>query len=125
MLSRLAARPLSLTSTNSKTLLVCSTRFYWVLQTMGVTNKKEGGVKTLKWYAPKGLKLIAQGSALGILHPKAKRPVRAKAFIVNAFALTGRFVHNNIRLPRAFLLRQAAEPSGPGLGAIWAFSPHY
>lgn len=43
MLSRLAARPLSLTSTNSKTLLVCSTRFYWVLQTMGVTNKKRGG----------------------------------------------------------------------------------
>ena len=28
------------------------------------------------------------------------RPVRAKAFIIIAFALTGRFVHN-IRLPRA------------------------
>ena len=60
---------------------------------------------------------------MGVMYPKAKRPVRAKAFIINAFALTGRIIYN-IRLPRAFLLRQAAEPSGPGLGEIWAFSPH-
>ena len=57
------------------------------------------------------------------MHPKAKRPVKAKALIMNAFALTGRIIYN-VRLPRAFLLRQAAEPSGPGLGEIWAFSPH-
>ena len=24
----------------------------------------------LKWYAPKGQKLLAQGSALGVIHPK-------------------------------------------------------
>ena len=83
----------------------------------------EEGVKSRKWYAPKGQKLLAQGIALGVMHPKAKRPVRAKAFIINAFALTGRIIYN-VHLPRAFLLRQAAEPSGPGLGEIWAFSPH-
>ena len=43
-------------------------------------------------YAPKGHKHLAQGSALGIIHLKAKRPVRAKAFIMNAFALTGRII---------------------------------
>ena len=83
----------------------------------------EEGVKSRKWYAPKGQKLLAQGIALGVMYPKAKRPVRAKAFIINAFALTGRIIYN-VHLPRAFLLRQAAEPSGPGLGEIWAFSPH-
>ena len=80
----------------------------------------------LKWYAPKGQKLIAQGSALGVIHPKAKAPCKGKSVhYCNAVALTGRFVYNNNRLPRAFLLRQAAEPSGPELGAIWACSPHY
>ena len=54
----------------------------------------------LKWYAPKGQKLLAQGSALGVLHSKAKRPVRAKAFLINAFALTGRVIYN-VRLPWA------------------------
>ena len=34
------------------------------------------------------------------MHPKAKRPVRAKAFIINASALTGRVIYN-VRLPRA------------------------
>ena len=51
-------------------------------------------------YAPKGQKHLAQGSALGIIHLKAKRPVRAKALIMNAFALTGRVIYN-VRLPRA------------------------
>ena len=60
----------------------------------------EEGVKSRKWYAPKGQKLLAQGIALGVMHPKAKRPVRAKAFIINAFALTGRIIYN-VRLPRA------------------------
>ena len=59
-----------------------------------------GCVKSRKWYAPKGQKLLAQGSALGVMHPKAKRPVRAKALIMNAFALTGRIIYN-VRLPRA------------------------
>ena len=62
--------------------------------------KARGCVKSRKWYAPKGQKLLAQGSALGVMYPKAKRPVRAKAFIINAFALTGRIIYN-IRLPRA------------------------
>ena len=52
--------------------------------------KARGCVKSRKWYAPKGQKLLAQGSALGVMYPKAKRPVRAKALIMNAFALTGR-----------------------------------
>ena len=30
----------------------------------------EEGVKSRKWYAPKGQKLLAQGSALGVIHPK-------------------------------------------------------
>ena len=59
-----------------------------------------GCVKSRKWYAPKGQKLLAQGSALGVTHPKAKRPVRAKALIMSAFALTGRVIYN-VRLPRA------------------------
>ena len=62
--------------------------------------KARGCVKSRKWYAPKGQKLLAQGSALGVMYPKAKRPVRAKALIMNAFALTGRIIYN-IRLPRA------------------------
>ena len=53
-----------------------------------------------KRYAPKGQKLLTQGSALGVMHQKAKRPVRAKAFIIDAFALTGRIIYN-VRLPRA------------------------
>ena len=60
----------------------------------------EEGVKSRKRYAPKGQKLLAQGIALGVMHPKAKRPVRAKAFIINAFALTGRIIYN-VHLPRA------------------------
>ena len=60
----------------------------------------EEGVKSRKWYAPKGQKLLAQGIALGVMHPKAKRPVRAKAFIINAFALTGRIIYN-VHLPWA------------------------
>ena len=63
-------------------------------------HSRRGRVKSRKWYAPKGQKLLAQGSALGVMHPKAKRPVRAKAFIINAFALTGRIIYN-VRLPRA------------------------
>ncbi|MDY3967031.1 MAG: hypothetical protein SO028_01310, partial [Prevotella sp.] len=50
----------------------------------------------------------------------AKRPVRAKALIVNAFALTGALFLVAFYL-RAFLLRQAAEPSGPGLCASAPF----
>lgn len=61
---------------------------------------KRGCVISRMWYAPKGQKLIAQGSALGVMHPKAKRPVRAKALIMNAFSLTGRIIYN-VRLPRA------------------------
>ena len=61
---------------------------------------RRGCGKSRKWYAPKGQKLLAQGNALGVMHPKAKRPVRAKAFIINAFALTGRIIYN-VRLPRA------------------------
>ena len=61
---------------------------------------KRGCVKSCKWHAPTGQKLLAQGSALGEMHPKAKRPVRAKALIMNAFALTGRIIYN-VRLPRA------------------------
>ena len=72
----------------------------------------EEGVKSRKWYAPKGQKLLAQGSALGVIHP-AKRPVRAKAFIMNAFALTGRIIIISVYPGRC-----------PGLGAIWAFSLH-
>ena len=61
---------------------------------------KRGCVISRKWYAPKGQKLIAQGSALGVMQPKAKRPVRAKALIMNAFSLTWRIIYN-VRLPSA------------------------
>ena len=37
---------------------------------------------------------IAQGNALGGIMDEATRPVRAKAFILNAFALTGRIDGN-------------------------------
>ena len=40
-------------------------------------HSRRGCVKSRKWYAPKGQKLLAQGSALGVMHPKAKRPYRA------------------------------------------------
>ena len=59
-----------------------------------------GVANSHKRYAPKGQKLLTQGSALGVMHQKAKRPVRAKAFIIDAFALTGRIIYN-VRLPRA------------------------
>ena len=61
----------------------------------------------LKWYAPKGQKLLAQGSALGVLHSKAKRPVRAKAFIIVML------------LPLQGALFGFVSVY-PGLGAIWA-----
>ena len=48
-----------------------------------------------KQYAPKGQKHIAQGNTLGENAQTIKRPVRAKALIINAFALTGRFVFIN------------------------------
>ena len=79
----------------------------------GVLFSVGGCVKSHKWYAPKGQKLLAQGSALGVMHPKAKRPARAKAFFINAFALTGRIIITSVYPGRC-----------PGLGAIWAFSPH-
>ena len=43
-----------------------------------------------KQHAPKGQKHIAQGNTLGENAQTIKRPVRAKALIINAFALTGR-----------------------------------
>ena len=49
------------------------------------------GVQKSKQHAPKGHKHIAQGNALSKKPPKTMRPVRAKALIINAFALTGRF----------------------------------
>ena len=68
----------------------------------------------LKWYAPKGQKLLAQGSALGVLHSKAKRPVRAKAFIIVML----------LPLQGALFGFVSVYPGRcPGLGAIWAFSP--
>ena len=48
---------------------------------------------------PEGAEAPSPGSALGAMHPKAKRPVRTKAFIINAFALIGRFIYN-VRLLR-------------------------
>ena len=45
-----------------------------------------------KQHAPKGQKHIAQGNTLGENAQTIKRPVRAKALIINAFALAGRFV---------------------------------
>ena len=56
--------------------------------------------KFQKQHALKGQKPLAQGSALGIMHKMTKRPVRAKALIMNAFTLTGRIIYN-VRLPRA------------------------
>ena len=53
------------------------------------------GCKTRKRHAPKGQKHIAQGNTLGENAQTIKRPVRAKALIINAFALTGRFVFIN------------------------------
>ena len=48
---------------------------------------------------PLGSAACLSKNALGAMHPKAKRPVRAKAFIINAFALTERFIYN-VRLLR-------------------------
>ena len=48
-----------------------------------------------KQHAPKGQKHIAQGNTLGENAQTPKRPVRAKALIINAFALTGRFAFIN------------------------------
>ena len=44
-----------------------------------------------KQHAPKGQKPIAHGNTLGKSITKAMRPARAKALIINAFALAGRF----------------------------------
>ena len=49
---------------------------------------------------PEGAKAPSPGQRPGCNTSKAKRPVRAEAFIINAFALTGRIIYN-IRLPRA------------------------
>ena len=77
----------------------------------------------LKWYAPKGQKLLAQGSALGVIHPKAKAPCKGKSVhYCNAVALTGRFVWFCIRLPRARSNLGFAFPLRAG--DLW-FSPHY
>ena len=46
-------------------------------------------------HAPKGQKPIAQGNALGKMSQITMRPVRAKALIINAFALAGRFAFIN------------------------------
>ena len=43
-----------------------------------------------KQHAPKGQKHIAQGNTLSDNSQTTKRPARAKALIINAFALTGR-----------------------------------
>ena len=52
--------------------------------------KARGCVKSRKWYAPKGQKLLAQGSALGNVGKNQGRPERAKAFNFKAFSLSGR-----------------------------------
>ena len=49
---------------------------------------------------PEGAEAPSPGQRPGCNASKAKRPVRAKALIMNAFALTGRIIYN-IRLPRA------------------------
>ena len=49
---------------------------------------------------PEGAEAPSPGQRPGCNTSKAKRPVRAEAFIINAFALTGRIIYN-VRLPRA------------------------
>ena len=49
---------------------------------------------------PEGAEAPNPGQRPGCNASKAKRPVRAKALIMNAFALTGRIIYN-VRLPRA------------------------
>ena len=49
---------------------------------------------------PEGAEAPSPGQRPGCNISKAKRPVRAKALIMNAFALTGRIIYN-VRLPRA------------------------
>ena len=49
---------------------------------------------------PEGAEAPSPGQRPGCNASKAKRPVRAKALIMNAFALTGRIIYN-VRLPRA------------------------
>ena len=61
---------------------------------------KRGGVISRTGDPPEGQELKTQGRGPGGMHPKAKRPVRAKALIMNAFSLTGRIIYN-VRLPRA------------------------
>ena len=62
---------------------------------------------------PEGAEAPSPGQRPGCNTSKAKRPVRAKALIMNAFALTGRIIIISVYPGRC-----------PGLGAIWAFSPH-
>ena len=75
---------------------------------------------------PEGAEAPSPGQRPGCNISKAKRPVRAKAFLINAFALTGRFVHNNIRLPRALPWARCNLGFAFPLraGDLW-FSPHY
>ena len=66
---------------------------------------------------PEGAEAPSPGQRPGCNTSKAKRPVRAEALIMNAFALTGRIIIISVYPGRC-----------PGLGAIWAFSPrsmHY
>ena len=49
---------------------------------------------------PEGAEAPSPGQRPGCNASKAKRHVRAKALIINAFALTGRIIYN-VRLPRA------------------------
>ena len=62
---------------------------------------------------PEGAEAPSPGQRPGCNTSKAKRPVRAEALIMNAFALTGRIIIISVYPGRC-----------PGLGAIWAFSPH-
>ena len=63
---------------------------------------------------PEGAEAPSPGQRPGCNTSKAKRPVRAEALIMNAFALTGRIIIISVYPGRC-----------PGLGAGWAFSPHY
>ena len=53
-------------------------------------DRRRGRVKTMSNAPRRGKLHLAQGNALRVIMDEATRPVRAKAFILNAFALTGR-----------------------------------
>ena len=61
---------------------------------------------------PEGAEAPSPGQRPGCNISKAKRPVRAKALIMNAFALTGRIIIISVYPGRC-----------PGLGAILGFQP--